>query len=1359
MPSEQFEEARRRLDLLESTWISLLLWMGQLKGISPEEMVLSIPEKGAELIGNYERRRSQFPTAAFGPLHFVQFPDYLTIAKRYRAELQSLGNPAQSWVRDLERSFQECTPFRNDLQHAARFDHLPPVARNTALGAFDSQIRSLLAWWPDHQPTEQTPVREENPLVLALQVLNRDQTSAVALAEELGFKPIRNPVNLIPTGADTPLARDLGEGIGRLYRVGEKNVGGPTVGVYLAYLDQWPERSAQRERYRRRLARALTVHQTAVDPRFLIILADNSAEPRREIEIVYPRQREGATASTVRATMELDDPTRYHRDLLRELSLANVTSLKEVIRRWNVAFNVEKVTESFFKEFQGLRNGIAEALITSNPNNPALEGRSLADFRVGFRNATNEQRQFQLNVTAFATRQLSRMLFLWFLQAKGWLGSEIVGTSRTFLIDLFRQRPRSGDTYFADVLVPLYFDALGERANSDEHKNAEAMLTGLLKNADAVYLPYVDGGLFRADADAFERDLFGVDNDGKRTRKVVLPDELFDPARDDANPGRHRQRTVLGLLRSYRFTTQESTPDDQSVDPDPELLGKVFEDLYQADERHETGAYYTPREIVRYMCREALDGYLRDTTAVEQATLDRIRNEAIDFASEDLHLTPAEESALTEALEDVTVVDPAVGSGAFLVGMLQEIVQLRRGIQAAATDRDVDRTSKDVYEWKRRAITHSLHGVDINPTAVEICRLRLWLSLVIEYDVKWLRDIPALPNLEFRVVAGDSLVDRMGEYRFVHSLPLDVVQIDFEVEQKYRQIADHHRQFNEADERARSTRLRGLQETIRFEIAEICRLQSKAVLLKAKFELATLGTNRRPSQQAIRRAQEKVASLEALDAGLDPNSAFLKPLLWPLVFPHVFSDGRTGFDIVVANPPYVRQESLPESDQGTYYQHAFPEVYNGTADLYVFFFARALQLLREGGGLAFITSNMYMTSGYGEALRTCLSSSVQISSILDFGVLPIFDAGVCASIMVGRKNAAPDETMLVTAADVSSSVRMAMVSTGANPASSENLKAELRDLERFIQLSRAGELRQNQFGPKAWRLENRTIVELFNRLANLGASLRTLTNGQMNNGIKTGFNKAFVIDQPTRDALVAQDAKSVELLRPWLRGRDIKYWKPQWQGQYLVSIQNSGDSDSTNPWRFETSESDARVVFRSSYPAIHEHLSEYENELRKRSDQGRFWWELRPCAYFEQFSQPKIMWPEIVAQPKFAMDVNGSLANNKVFFCVGLGEAELALMNSSVGEFLVRMTCPILDSGSVQMMLQYLWNFPIPEISQQQRVELSDSARLHLQGEESNLDDLAATIYGLKANDLQLMQQWLATKRPSGQELVQQVED
>ena len=1273
MPSTEFSEARGLLDEIESRWISLLLWLSATSGIGSEALVSGLGDPGTDAITNYEARRRAVPTGQFTPLHFLQFPQYVELAQAQQAALQALGNPPTNWIRQLNQQNQTAITYRNDLQHAGRFDLLSPADRQEAVTVFRQQRDALRQWWPEHPYRPQKVQIETNKIRAALQMLSRDERSAVALAEELGFRAITAPVNLLPPGAQTDLARTLGADFGRLYRVGQKPVANASAGLYLAYLSDWPERSAARERYRRRLARALTLDGSQ-DARFLVVMIDDNAgtgdSRRNEIEIVYPRQRSGRPFGTVRAVIEPDRPTRYHIELFNDLNVEGLTSIQQIVHRWNGAFNVERVTDAFYKEFKELRDQIGRALLEQNADHPVLEGWSVADLTAKQPSAVQRERQFKVN--AFATRQLSRLLFLWFLQQKGWLGSDGIPGPRTFMVDLFRARPKPGDTYYAEVLVPLFFDALGEPAHDERHRAAELAL-----NTRA---PYIDGGLFRADADPFERSLFGIGDDNLRTMTIGLPDALFDPARDNpelttARRAQTRSRTILGLLRSYRFTTQESTPDDQSVDPDPELLGKVFENLYQEDDRHETGAYYTPREIVRYMCRHALDGYLRDRTGVAQETIDGLRREAIDWQETALRLTAAGESALTEALDDVTAVDPAVGSGAFLVGMLQEIVLLRRGVRSATIDANIDRGSELVYDWKRHAITHSLYGVDINSAAVEICRLRLWLSLVIEYDVARLSDIHPLPNLEFRVVAGDSLVDRMGVRPFIHSLPLAHVQTDFETERKFRELSGLVSQYNEADVRARATRLRTLAERIRALQLEIAAGQLDAAVRDAETALNRVQTAARPTQNAVRNAERHLDSLKALQAGLQPNAPFLKPLLWPLVFPTVFENG--GFDIVVANPPYVRQENLSPIDQESY-AAAFAGAYAGTADLYVFFFARAVQLLKQGGWLSYITSNKYMRANYGEKLREFLPKNLQVEQVIDFGDLPVFSVAAYPAVFIGKKDIEPNPEGFVAVADLSVPIRK-QLKDEVQTVNTEHVRSGLQELNGLIGANAAPGFPQVLLRKGGWILEDPTLVRLFERLMNTGTPLGQYVNGRIYYGIKTGLNDAFVIDQTKRDELVAADPRSAELIKPWLRGGDIKRWTPKWAGLYVIFTR--------------------RGIAIQNYPAVHEHLLQWREALQPkqpgepRMKKGRKpgdyqWYEIQDnVAYYRDFDVSKIVWPRNTPpwEARFAVDDTGSYVNDKGYIIPGGTENLCRYLNSPVIYWLLDKMTTKLRGGYLEL--------------------------------------------------------------------------
>lgn len=550
------------------------------------------------------------------------------------------------------------------------------------------------------------------------------------MVSNLGFEPIDNPVDLLGSGVVGPRqffeVRPDRFGVRELYRVGARAAVPGSVAIYVAVLDEWGIHSADRDRARRRVARALV--ELSTDSRVLLLLVPNEEQrgTHAEAELIFPRpaQARGSTGSgmitTVRALIDLRAPNRFHRDLLEELTITPGASLSAISQQWQRAFSVERVTKAFYKEYRRVREALADAVLPANPEHEVI------------RMLSEDERR------AWATRQMGRVLFLWFLQSKRWLGGDGTAEGRAdYLVELWQRRGGAKGGFYGGMLVPLFFDGMAKR-------NPGKQLRQLLE-----YTPYLNGGLFRRNA-LEDRIAAGGD--------VALPDELFDPA---------GELSVLGLLSRYRFTTRESTPDDQSVDPDPELLGRVFENLYQGDERHDTGTYYTPREIVHFMCRQALDGYLTDNTGIDQESIDWIRRQVFEPDVTDRRLDPEAERRLVEALENVRVCDPAVGSGAFLLGTMQEIVNLRRGIVHAKSD-FAELGDDRVAAWKRHAIQWSLYGVDINPEAVEICQLRLWLSLVL--DMQSARTAEPLPNLDFRIVAGDSLVDRAAGIPFTESL-------------------------------------------------------------------------------------------------------------------------------------------------------------------------------------------------------------------------------------------------------------------------------------------------------------------------------------------------------------------------------------------------------------------------------------------------------------------------------------------------------------------------------------------------------------------------------------------------------------
>ena len=1143
-----------------------------------------------------------------------------------------------------------------------------------------------------------------------------DPQRAESLAAFLGFDPVPSPEDRLAGALSGGLKQflrgrgDGGFGVSELYRVGGRKADPAEAGLWIGVLSEWGYRSSDRDRSRRRITRALVEH--VPDRRSLALLVPPTTDPRHEAELVFPRTQIGSAngaVTSIRAHLDLDNPTRFHRDLLLGLRITPGASLLEVSRLWQQQFSVERVTTRFYQEYAAVRDRIAKALLAHNPDHPVIASLGEEEAR------------------AWATRQMGRVLFLWFLQAKRWLGAPGGMGSPTYLLNLWDKRAETQEgEYYRGILAPMFFDAMATGSSS----RGEHPVLG--------FVPYLNGGLFRRNV-LEDR----IDDAGQ----VSLPDEVFDPDTDNEEG---QQQTLLGLLSRYRFTTRESTPDDQSVDPDPELLGRVFENLYQGDERHDTGTYYTPREIVHFMCREVLDGYLRDETGVDQSTLDTLRQEAVGSRDEHQPISNVPTNALIDALETIRVCDPAVGSGAFLLGAIQEMVALRRGILFSQRSYvEPHELYLMVSEWKRRIIENSLYGVDINPEAVEICRLRLWLSMVLDMDEPpdsnsdW-----ALPNLDFQILAGDTLVDGVAGVAFKESWPTPKgLQLDMELQdslQRLERNIDHRRREFERTHR-NPRRLRELRDLIARDQREIILLHLADGLNRAEEKLEALRKSEKPSKAALNRAQrfiERIRSL--LDGVLSTDFTMVqKPFLWPVAFPEVLRQGDpdAGFHIVLANPPYVRMERIDNEDE-LFYGEAFSEVAASRADILVYFYARALQILRPGGWLSFITSNKFMRAGYGEGIREHLPASLRVHRVIDFGDLPLFEANgkpiaAYPAVLVGKRSDDSSEQVL-TVADMAGPVRKELDSASLK-VNTESVRGMLEDLNGLLARAEISNFPQVMLKRDGWVLEDPALIRLFERLMNEGTPLGEFVQGRVYAGVKTGLNEAFVIDKDKRDELIEEDSRSAELIHPWLRGRDIRRWTADSPGLYIIFADRGVDMD--------------------KYPAIEGHLRWFQSDLERRATAHLHpWYELQQPqeGIFREFVHTKIVWPDIAREVRFAYDASGSYLDMTCFMVPTDSQWLLALMNSCLVEFLLCQATSTLRGGYLRPKRQYTTRLPIvtPGEDMQAELEALTNDILSLEDTtdqvdtiEREIDSIVFHIYGLSATERKLVLDWLSERR------------
>ena len=506
-------------------------------------------------------------------------------------------------------------------------------------------------------------------------------------------------------------------------------------------------------------------------------------------------------------------------------------------------------------------------------------------------------------------------------------------------------------------------------------------------------------------------------------------------------------QVLSGLFDRFNFTVMESTPFDIEVAVDPEMLGKVFENT--VNERHSKGAYYTPRPVVSFMCREALKGYLegQDTGITSEAVA-----RFVD-AQETGSIQVAQARRIADALTSVTVVDPACGSGAYLLGMMQELIELQTALYNAGVD------ARALYDLKLEIIQRNLYGVDLDDFAVNIAMLRLWLSLAIDYE----GDRPEpLPNLDFKVVCGDSLLgpDPSAGVEVQGTLGQDIEQ--------FRRLGQLKDKYMRASPGPGKERLKG-------EIGEL--------------------------REEIRQA---LGNVGAADGIMD----------WRVEFAEVFGQ-RRGFDIAIANPPYVQLQGNG-GRLANLYRDAGYQTFARTGDLYQLFYERGCQVLTPSRGLlAYITSNSWLKAEYGKSTRRYFAENHTPLRLLELGKDVFETAIVDSGIMVAR---------LGKSGEIGRAVDLDRLAGQPFPPP-EHLWGELRP-----------------DGEKPWSVLSAVERSVMDKMEAVGTPLKEW-DLSIFRGVTTGYNAAFVIDNATKDALIAADPKSAEIIKPVLRGRDVQRYR------------------------------------------------------------------------------------------------------------------------------------------------------------------------------------------------------------------------
>ena len=945
-------------------------------------------------------------------------------------------------------------------------------------------------------------------------------------------------------------------------------------------------------------------------------------------------------------------------------------------------------------------------------------------------------------------RFITRLLFVWFLKQKGLVRDELFNRAAVEqIIDL--DQPSS---YYKAILQNLFFATLNTKINkrnfrtedrTPDNRNQDYVNQHVFRYHSMVQdetrwrnlfdsLPFLNGGLFecldrrttqqekqsrgtRGENSALRMDGFS-DHPSNRLR---FPNELLV----DENHG------IITILQRYNFTVEESTPLDEDVALNPELLGRSFENLLASynqetaeTARKQTGSYYTPRAIVGYMVDESLKRYISDNhpdlTAQQLAALFA----ASDTQSTEPPLNDEQSSAVVTSINRLKVFDPAIGSGAFAMSMLQRLVDLlgildpqnarwreqrfaelpklhslqqdfktaekindreaREKAQeqlAVSRDKIRDLFNRQDHQYLRKLylIKNCIYGADIQTIAIQICKLRFFITLAIEQqpndNPEQNYGILPLPNLETKFVAADTLI-ALRVFNSNGSLRSS------EAEQLLRELRTNRDNYFTVDT-----------------------VDDKQQLIQR--------------DQYLRRELVK----ELTRTGQFEDNGAQKPAQWEFHNQHISADWfntawmfglSENFDIVIGNPPYIQLQKnkgrLADRYQSQNY-HSFAR----SGDIYALFYERATQLLAPNGILCYITSNKWMRAAYGKRLREFFTDQVTSQILIDLGP-GAFKASVDTNILLAT-NGRGSGRVTIQAATLHDNYRDQLplaeyVTTHAKPIPEPP-------------------------GGAVWTITNPAERALLDKITAVGTPLKRW-DIQINRGIITGYNKGFIINDATKNALIDDDPKSKELLKPMLRGKDIKRYQAQWARMWIIDTHNGyGDVPPINV---------------GNYKAIKQYLDQFYPELERRQDQGITPYNLRSCAYHAEFEKEKVVWSDIATSPTFQILEKGRYINNTVYMITGnQNKYLLAVLNSGVTSFYFPLIASGLGGKSSRYYKQFVEQIPVPKVSPAKQAPIIELVNGVIAGKqagtdttemEQQIDQLVYRLYGLTEAEISLVE-------------------
>ncbi|HDX3472821.1 TPA: Eco57I restriction-modification methylase domain-containing protein, partial [Campylobacter jejuni] len=824
-----------------------------------------------------------------------------------------------------------------------------------------------------------------------------------------------------------------------------------------------------------------------------------------------------------------------------------------------------------------------------------------------------------------------------------------------------------------DKLSELFFEVLAKEKSKR-------------KKSVFAYLPYLNSSLFEKQSIENTLEISSLSNDLKLTyyKNTVL--------KDNKCKAKKGQVGLLEYLFEFLDSFDFGSDDEQSeILRQKELisssvLGNVFEKL----NGYKEGSFYTPSFITSYMCKES----------ITKIVLDKF-NAKFDLDAKNISelrksLRKEDKKIQKELLNSIKICDPAVGSGHFLVSALNCLLSIYDELnlfdeefylevqndEILITDRKGEfieykrpNTPKDkahliqqeLFHTKKDIIENNLFGVDINPNSCEITKLRLWIELLKHsfyqnFDDENYHDLKTLPNIDINIKCGNSLVSYFEIDKSLSHYPNIKERMS-----KYKRIVKDYKEGFYTDKSHINQEIKNLKISFKnFCFADKFKKEMKSFNDKCeKYSkkygnfLAVDDENLKffvSANLALFDFDEKEATKEFVNLKKEYDNIFNLesnyPFEWRFEFPEILDDDGNfkGFDLIIGNPPYIRQEELKELKPHLAKNY---KVYKGTSDIYTYFYELGFNVLKDNGVLSYITSNKYTRAGYGEALREFLLKNVKVLEYTDLNGIKVFDsATVDTSILCFEKSKSKDNKFKYLAL------------------SNEILKTCAYNIGLYKDFA---EFSQNSLSKESFTFSDENTSALKAKIERIGTPLKEWQGLNIYRGILTGYNEAFIITTEKRNEILAnckdeaEKERTAKLIRKMLRGRDIKRYSYEWAGLWVINTHNGYKSKNGEK---------TEAINIEHYPSLKKYFDEFYPQLEKRADKGLTPYNLRNCAYIEEFEKEKIVYPCIMAkEPCFSYETS---------FAFAMAPANIITSNSDILKYILAF----LNSDFIYLMLR-----------------------------------------------------------------------